>query len=276
MITWYDIMASSDIEWLMSLMKTEAPSLVRVVSLRLYALGEKDLALKTILDQMNSYKDPATSKTARMETCRNAAIDLAQLGDRRAIPDLIEAMDVYTSDAALSLALLAGKDLRGKFNDLSKSDNLKGIGAVFALGFMGDMSVMPFIMDMIINRKSYEDKFYSNKQILPWSFYEILYILGNYENAEAERLFLEEITKDDLSLLVHNYAFEEGTQAYKERTQISTIGWRIVKKFAWDKYMDKPDTIKMLMDRSRANWQKEVKPFIDLIWGDIRKRVGRE
>lgn len=270
------IIKSTDKEWLMLLMKTESPALVRVVALRFYALGEKDLALKTILDQMNRYKDPATSMITKVETCRNAALDLGQLGDPRAIPDLIEAMDVYTFPAAFSLSLLDGEDLKKTLHSIITPASLRGIGAIFALGLMGDVSVFPYIADIVKNMKFYEDKFFPGRRILPWISYDILYILGNYENAEAERLFLEEITIFDISLLIHNYAFEEGTQAYKERTQISTIGWRIVKKFGWDKYMDKPDTIKMLMDRSRTNWQKEVKPFIDLIWGEIRKRVGRE
>lgn len=268
MITWYNIMASSDIEWLKSLLKTDPPAGVRVAALRLYALGEKDLALNTILEQMNQYKDPATPMTPRVETCPNAALDLGRLGDLRAIPDLIEAMDVYTFNAAFSLSLLDGEDLKRKLKSIANLNNPRGIGAILALGLMCDVSVLPHIADIVRNMNSYEDKYFAGQRIPPWISYEILFILGNYNNAEAEQIFLEELTRYDISHLIKDYAFEKSMQAYKN---IRQIGWRIVNKFGWNKYLNNPETIKMLMDGNRLKWEKEENELIDLIWEDIRR-----
>ncbi len=275
MTTHKEVMSSTDKKWLKELLKTEPPAGIRLVARRLYQLGEQDFALKLILDQMNRYKDPATHKNIKMETCPAAAIELGHLGDKRAIPDLIEAMNIYTFDAAFALSLLDGKELKKSLRVLSKTEGLKGIGAIFALGLMGDTSVLPNIVDLIKNEQIYIDRYFLDKPKWPWITYQILYILGNYDKRDAEKFFLKTVTRHNILWFLMNYAFEEDTQAYKLRTDFWTLGWRIVKKFGWDRYLKSSRTISMLRDGDRVRWADQENMLVDLIWTDIQESLKK-
>ncbi len=275
----HQLATSSDIEWLKSRLKEDrVPIHARMIAKSLYRAGEEKLGLEILINQMNLYKKPDTPPVTKTQTCSAAVRDLGYLEDERAIPHLIEAMDIYTIDAACGLSYIRGENLKKQLRELAKDDNQTGFGANLALGMMGELETLTFIMDVVRNIEIYEKKYKTQRHQYktPWTFKDILCILNNYDTLESNRLFLESITTWDIESFIRGYASNE----YNDNDPVPPVksvfsNWHITKKYGWDKYVT-PDKYIVLLGHYRPKWEKEEKKLVEKIWKDVRKRLEKE
>jgi len=238
MIDWDKIKTAKDKTWLISMTQMGVPAEVRAAAVRLYELGDKDLAIEMLLRQFRQYKDPNVHPNIKGETCITTMLTIGQLGDKRVIDDIIEAFDEFSAHAAFAASLLGGEDLQERLLDLSKDKGIKGFSAIIALGFMKNKEVLPTIIGMLSTWQEYNERF-EGKVVYPLRSY-IMYILSNYDNVTAEQLFVDNLTKPDIDRYASDYSFVERRLAHGgyKYVDLSTFGWRISKKYGWDKHLD--------------------------------------
>ncbi len=214
----------------------ESPMVKRSAAMRLYELGEKDYAFEVLINQMLQYKNPHVPNNIKYETCTETIIALGQLVEKRAIEYLIEAMDEFSDIPAFALALINGTDLIKRLLDLSIIQGIRGFGATLSLGFMNNKDVLPNVIEILEHTNEYQQK-YRGK--IMWQLRDdIMYMLGNYDNETAREVFIDRIQLSDIKQYARNYEIVERRLSYFKYTDLSTLGWKIVKKYSWDKYLD--------------------------------------
>lgn len=245
MIDWDKIRTTSNKGWLLSLIndglpeiRVKVPAMERSAAMRLYELGEREVGFETILRQMRQYKDPNVHRNTKYETCTAAMIALGQLGDGRAVEDLFEALGEFTDIPAFALSLINGKDLEERLLELSKVEGGQGFGAKLALGFMGSKKGLPDIIEILNAENEYRERF--KGKIMGFLRDDLMYMFGNYLIEEAQRVFLNKLNKSDIERFARDYEIIERrrTRYGDKYTDLSTLGWRIVKKYGWDRYLD--------------------------------------
>jgi len=256
MIDWEAIRTTSDKKWLKSLI-TEGvpmeglpeegipggviniPMVVRAAAQRLYELGETDYAFEVLITQMNQYKELNISQNTKYETCPQTMIALGQLGERRAIEHLIEATDEFTDTPAFALSLINGTDLEARLLELSKTEGIRRFGAKLSLGFMKNKEVLPQLIEILEKADEYHQKFHGK---IMWLLRDdIMYMLGNYDDETAQKVFVDNLKKSDIEHFVRDYGAVERRFSYYKYTDLATLGWRISKKYGWDKHIDTED-----------------------------------
>jgi len=287
MIDWIKIDTTCDRQWLKSLIEkgvpingiseeglTEryitVPAVIRAAAMRLYELGEKDYAFNVLIAQMLQYKNPDVSKNTKYETCATTIIALGQLGEKRAIKYLIEAIDEFTNYPAFALALIDGRDLEKRLIKLSKTEGIRGFGATLALGFMKNKDILPQILNILEHVDEYQQK-YRGK--IMWSLKnDIMYMLGTYNDETARQIFIEKLEKHHIEHFIRDYVIVEKRKSYYKYTDLSTFGWEITRGFGWDKYLDTEEKHQIF---SYTKPGKEITrlrtKIVEEIWHEIRK-----
>ncbi len=251
----------------------------RMAALRLYELGEKDLAINFLIEQMNLYKKPETPRQTICETCVNCAIALGRLKDDRAKPALIESLgSLPYFGASYALSLLNGRDTIAELQKYSSLETERGIHAAIALGFMGHDSALPLLTKILENKNSYDDKFNQSLASAGISFWAYQ-IIGLFDDNNAKKIFLSNLNDSFIDIFLFEYVhYVMFPQAY---TVGNEVGWQITVKYGWDKYIDSDGARFACMSVFLDGWSRYFKtdcPFktqedVDSLRKTIRGKI---
>ncbi|MCL5879074.1 MAG: hypothetical protein M1428_04680 [Deltaproteobacteria bacterium] len=251
----------TDLKWVIKY--EDSPAFAREAAIKLYELGQKDYAMDFLIKQMNQYKDPKTHKNIIRETCPHTAKALGELGDKRAIEPLLEALGKLGYEAAYGLAKIDGPDVEQRLLKLAESDDTKGIYAAVALGYMKNKFIVPRLIDILDHADEYKQKI---KDM--WINFIKLYIkpiLGTYkDNEEAEKAFLKYLTDSDISYILFLYLHQEQYNKHE-------LEWEIVTKYKWTDYLTTDEEIYAI--RYGDALEKDMKLLRDKIIRQIRENL---
>jgi hypothetical protein len=253
----------------------------RVAAIRLYELGLKNIALDFLINQINLYKKPKTTRRTICETCVNTAIALGRLKDSRALFPLLEALGALPYfGASYALSLLNGKNTIVELQKLSSLETEKGIHALVALGYMGQESALQSLIKIYENKTDYDEKFRGSFASSGLSYY-VYKILGLYNEENAEKIFLSNLNDSFIDIFLMDYVHHE---MFPHAYMVGNAGWLITRKYGWDKYIDTDGARFTCLSVFLTSWDNYFKtncPFktqeeVDSLKKDIRRKVWRE
>jgi len=230
---------------------------VTAAASHLYRLGEHEAASEAMLEEFRKYKDlddpRHAGKSGRFRTTMIGLI--GQYRDYRAIPDLLEVLDLYTIDAAYALAKIGGDELEEKLLSIATIDNLKGIGAVITLGYLRHPDVLPQLINLVVNFESIWEVTVKPrlglKSVYPFQLDDLLLVLGGYDDEEAIQILREKISRNCIMKILVFYALcQLEPEKYKEDGNYKfsgTVGLcnEITLRNGWNKILTKEDVLKL-------------------------------
>jgi hypothetical protein len=235
---YYDLLSSYDVFNKLSALELrdiitncQIPALARRAAVRLYGLGERDFALEFLINQMNQYNIPSTSKNIIRETCPEAAKELGRLKDDRAVEFLFSALGELGFGPAYGLAKYNSPDIEHRLASISKNESKEAIYSAVALGYMKNIQIIPRLVQLINNYKKYEQKINDM-----WVFrlrHEILCILGSYSgNSIAINTFYKHLASNDIDYILNKYLHQNNNPSLR------WLEWEIVTSYNWSSYVD--------------------------------------
>lgn len=257
----------------------------RSAAIRLYEIGDQDFAIDFLIHQMNQYKAPETSPTTIHETCVSTAIALGRLGDKRAEKPLLDALGALPFfGASYALSQLNGEDVVVSLEKLASIDTEKGLHAVVALGYLKNEKALPWLIEIIKNKKQYDERFKN----APYTYgltYSVYKILGLYDSESAEITFKALLDKNWIDLLLGDYvSCEKFPNSYLIGKE---VGWQVSKKYGWDKYLDSDGALFPFIHTHISHWdtymkspcpfksQEEIDSLKEKILNDILRVLGK-
>jgi hypothetical protein len=257
----------------------------RSAAVRLYEIGDQDFAIDFLIHQMNQYKAPETSPTTIHETCVSTAIALGRLGDKRAEKPLLDALGALPFfGTSYALSQLNGADVVVELEKLASLESEKGIHAVVALGYLKKEKALPWLIEIIKNKKQYDEKYKG----APYTYgltHSAFKILGLYDSENAEKIFKSLLDKDWIDILLGEYvSYEKHPQSYSIGNE---VGWQVSKKYHWDNYLDSDRAIFPFIHTHISHWntymkspcpfksQEEIDLFKEEILHNILKGLGK-
>lgn len=257
----------------------------RSAAIRLYEAGDQDFAIYFLIRQMNQYKAPETSPTTIHETCVSTAIALGRLGDKRAEKPLLDALgSLPFFGASYALSQLNGENVVVELEKLASLESEKGIHAAVALGYLKNEKALPWLIEIIKNKKQYDEKFKS----APYTYgltHSAFKILGLYDSESAENIFKALLDKGWLDILLGEYvSYEKFPKSYLIGTE---VGWQVSRKYGWDKYLDSDGALFPFIHTHISHWntymkspcpfnsQEEIDSLKEKTLNDILKVLGK-
>lgn len=238
--------------------RSKIPADQRRLALELYNLGEQDYALDFLIKQMNQYKDPSIHDNVKRETCMATALTLGRLRDRRAIEPLFDGLgEICRFAAAYALAKINGPEVEDRLLKLSAQESKKGIHAVIALGFLKNKKVISRLLDIMEHIDEYKIK-YENDCAMDLIDNVTLGVIGLYEdNDVTDTAFRKSLTRSRIFMLLSGFVHEE----LYPRSFIITheIGWKIVRKYGWDKYIESPEKRNACEFTHSEKWAEDLR-----------------
>jgi hypothetical protein len=257
------------------------PFNTRLAAARLYEVGEHDFAISALIKQMNLYLNPDTPNQIKNETCCYAAIELGRTKDERAIAPLFKALgELPFFSASHALAQINGPEVVDNLERLASLENPKGIHAIIALGLIKHEKAVPFLMEIVEHEQEFNNKYRGDfcNDLLT---YYACKIIGLYDNEAAKNLFLSTLTKDGVAFFLFDYVhFARFPRAYN----VNDVGWRVAKKYGWDKYINSEATEFVFFFTHISHWGNYCKtacPFksegeVDELREDIKNKIWIE
>lgn len=237
------------------------PAHKRLAAEILYKFGEQTYAVDFLIRQMNLYKNPATHKNIKHETCPRTAEALGRLQDKRAIEPLFEALGELAYGPAYGLAKINGPDVEKRLLELSESEKKEGIYAVIALGFMKNEEIVPRLVYILDNVKEIKEKI-RDDWISAISFF-IVRILGAYRDNKLAKDTFKKHVKPYIGSILCDYLMQDEYEKHE-------IEWEAVINYGWNKYLDTEEKRYVFKYTNPDKWVEDVRnEIIEKIWQEM-------
>ncbi|WP_243374131.1 hypothetical protein [Geotalea sp. SG265] len=257
----------------------------RLAAIRLYEIGEQEIAINFLIQQMNLYKLPETSPTTIYESCVNTAIALGRLGDKRTEKPLLDALGKLPYfGASYALSQMNGVDITLELEKQASLENEKGIHAVIALGYLKSERVLPWLIEIVENKKQYDEQLKNQPYTYALTHFAFK-ILGLYDSKRAEDIFKSILDRDWIDILLGEYvSYEKYPNSYAIGNE---VGWQVSKKYGWDKYLDTDGALFPFIHTHISHWntymkspcpfnsQEEIDSLKEKILNDILRELGK-
>ncbi len=217
----------------------DSPTTNWMAARALFEFGEKELALKYILEGIKPF-NTFLNRPQGLESRTATAYYCAEHKIEEAIDLLFDHIVDLRNYGIESLAIINGKDVFEKAKQMSSLYDVRGLYATYLLGLFKDEFLIDKFIDMLENFDKYVEKYNSDEKTMAGRDF-VIEILGNYSNDKAIINFYKNLgegrfAEDRIShFLFEYYEYHQCLRIYGISSRYK-LRKDIVDNHGWHKY----------------------------------------